>query len=426
MKIKTYAQYQAALAKIKAIIGNEMDHTTINRLKSLSISDEQKLRQIGSALNEVCDSDIAEMKSAHLALRLKAKTIKPTKSKSQLKTKSKKVNDVKKQLKTTTKAERDNHLRGKALLSSDAAVAIDKSLQLKVIERARAVGGLFADVNIEVVDSLIVKANPVALTAAQVAAYTESDGSVAFVRGQTGLGTMVQPTVYTGKNEFKDYISKEVINDVHVDVEGWLLNQMSRSFNNEFAIQFVAGDETTNKEFMGIFGNRFHTTNSFVADSSRDIETLGAFDSKVNGSLGGADPSVAGNAVDNIRDFIDTLPTEHRDGAKLYMHKSVLSHIRKLKTLEGASLVVNGKIDDFDVVLDDMMPAYDEVAAVAEPLILFGKVNEAFAVKSHASELDINPYKIDGAVAYEEVQRMSSFIKDNNALRIFFAGTKAP
>lgn len=428
MKIKTYAQYKGAIGKLSALIGTEMDHTTVDRINNLSDSEKAQLRQLSSDLNPITDADVKRMKAEHYDKKRKAQALQtkqsqPTKASTSSSTKQKRNQKMKN---TISAKARDNHLRGKALLNADATVAINKELQRKVVEKARLVGGLFGDVNIEVADSNIIKANPVALSAAQVQAYQETDGTNGFIRSQTGTGVLVQPTVYTGKNEFKEYISKDLVNDSHTDIEEWLLSQASRSFTNEFAIQFVAGDETTNKEFMGIFGNRFDATNSFEADDSRNIELLGAFESKVDGSLGLADPAVAGSAVENIRDFIDTLPTEHREGAKFYMHKTTFSAIRKLKTLEGSALVVGGKIDEFDVVLDDMMPSYDPVGAVAEPLMAFGKVNEALAVKAHPSNLEINPYKIDGAIAYEEVQRMSCFIKDNDALRIFYAGSKTP
>lgn len=404
-QIDTYEELQGARARVQKILVSKGCYTDNPKL---TMRDAQVIMDLNHAIKQAALIE-HKLLARHNATKSNNSSIK-TKSVAPMKT-----------TKLTQKVTND-HLSGKAMASQDIQVAIDKQFITALVERARKQGGIFSDVEIEVVDSVKIKPNLIKLTEAQVTQYIEQTGNTdnGIIRDQTGTPTAVLPVVHMDEGMFKELVSREVITDPTVNMVQWLLDSAEGSFVERFSLNFVAGESATQKEFNGIMTGYYDPVESDKPDSLRGIEYLQAFKSGVVGSVGASNPTADNNTIDNIRGLIDTLPTKHREKAKFYMHKSVYTQLKNMKTTTGApAFDTKGQtLEDFPVVLDDFFPEPQTDTFTAENILVFGDINAAMKVVAHPAPLDINPYKADGGTTYEQVQRLSSWVKDNTALKI--------
>ena len=315
----------------------------------------------------------------------------------------------------------DKSFKSKALVSTGVQAAIDQRFQAELIERARLQGGMFAQVDIEQIDSVKVKPSLIRIKNATVVEYIEQNGSGGgngIVRDQTGDPEYFSPTVYMDEAMSKSVVSREVITDPAIDLVQHLLDDQADAFVERFAIDFNAGDSDTNKEFHGVLNGYYDDVESTKSDSIRGIEYLQVVKSGSIGSIGGTDPTVAGYALDNIRLLIETLPVKYRNGAQFFMHPNTWTTIKSLVAATGGFMlgINNTTIDGYEVVLDEFYPSADNTIELN--LIAFGNINACMTVKSHPAPIDVNPFKVDGATTYESVNRMSSWMKANDAIRI--------
>jgi HK97 family phage major capsid protein len=91
---------------------------------------------------------------------------------------------------------------------------------------------------------------------------------------------------------------------------------------------------------------------------------------------------VANLTADDLLDMQDATPTGAMNGAKYYMHRTVLNVIRKLKDLQGNYIYQNpgqgqpATIWNYPVELSDAFPAKNDVVD-GSPYILFGNLKQA-------------------------------------------------
>lgn len=406
LTIKTYAALQAAKAKREKIL---VDTGARTDNPNMTMADIEDIKYLNHAI-KLAEPFEEMLKKTHLAIK-STNSIQP-KGKATMNT-----------IQLTQKATNE-HLSGKSMASADVAVAIDQQFMTALVERARKHGGLFADVEIEVVDSVKVKPNLIKLTEAQVVEFIEQSGGSAntngIVRSQTGIPTGIYPQVHMDEAMFKELVSREVITDPAVNLAQWLLDSAEGSFVERFSLDLIAGDSSTKKEFAGILSDRFDAVESVKPDATRGIEFLEVVKTGVVGKMGDSDPIAANNIVFNIRKLIETLPTKHRANAKFYMHKSIWTLIKDVKATDGSTAfdTRDQKLEDFPVVLDDFYPEAQAADFAAENIMSLGDINATVKVVAHPSPLDINPWKADGGTTYEQTQRMSSWIKDNSAMKI--------
>ena len=431
--IKTYAALQAAKAKREKIL---VDTGVRTDNPNMAMSHVEEIISLNHAIKQV-ECIEAELLKTHMAI--KSNSIKPKNNA----TLEQKIEDVLRDVKTResansiqskgnapvktiqlTKNVTNTHLRGKSLTQPNVVAAIDQKFMESLVQRARKYGGLFADVEIEIVDSVKIKPNLIKLTEVQVVEFIEQTGDTAdtngLVRDQNGTPTAILPAVHMDESMFKELISREVLTDTNLDIGEFLLESAEGSFVERLAVDLIAGDSSTKKEFAGIFTDRFDAVESVKPDATRGIEFLEVIKTGATGLLGNADPAAANNIVFNVRKLVESLPTKHRKKAKIYMHKSTWTLIKDVKTTMGATAfdTRDQKLEDFPVVLDDFLPEAQISNFTAENIMAFGDINATIKVVAHPSHLDVNPWKADGGTTYEQVQRLSSWIKDNTAMKV--------
>jgi len=95
-----------------------------------------------------------------------------------------------------------------------------------------------------------------------------------------------------------------------------------------------------------------------------------------------AGTTFAGLTADDLLDMIDKTPESVLDGAKFYMHRSILSIVRKLKASTSGVYIFEGPQGDapatiwgYPVVTTDVLPASTDTAA-NKKFIIFGNLKK--------------------------------------------------
>lgn len=147
--------------------------------------------------------------------------------------------------------------------------------------------------------------------------------------------------------------SEEILEDSAIDIEGLLAKLFAEAVSKEEDLQFFAG---TGSPWTGVLNNG-------------DVN-------QVNQVLG-----VVGLTADDLLDMQDATPSGALNGAKYYLHRTVLSVVRKLKDDQGNYIFQNpggglpGTIWNFPYELSDAFPAVSEIED-GDPYILFGNLKQ--------------------------------------------------
>ncbi len=150
-------------------------------------------------------------------------------------------------------------------------------------------------------------------------------------------------------------MTEEIIEDSAIDIVALLGQLFAEAVSKEEDIQFFAG---TGSPWTGILNNG-------------DVN-------KVQQASGDATQLTA----DDLLDMIDATPTGALNGAKFYMHRSVLSVIRKLKASGSGEYIYQqpggalpATIWNYPVETSDAFPALSEVSD-GDQYILFGNLQQ--------------------------------------------------
>lgn len=150
-------------------------------------------------------------------------------------------------------------------------------------------------------------------------------------------------------------MTEEILEDSAINLTSLLGALFAEAIAKEEDIQFFSG---TGAPWTGILNN-----------GNVNI---------VHQTVGG----VANLTADDLLDMQDATPTGAMNGAKYYMHRTVLNVIRKLKDLQGNYIYQNpgqgqpATIWNYPVELSDAFPAKNDVVD-GSPYILFGNLKQA-------------------------------------------------
>lgn len=149
-------------------------------------------------------------------------------------------------------------------------------------------------------------------------------------------------------------MTEEILEDSAIDIVALLGQLFAEAVSKEEDIQFFAG---TGSPWTGILNN---ANVNKVVQSSGDATQLTA---------------------DDLLDMIDATPTGALNGSKFYMHRSVLSVIRKLKTNTGEYIYQNpgqglpATIWNYPVETSDAFPELSSIQT-GDQYVLFGNLKQ--------------------------------------------------
>lgn len=147
-------------------------------------------------------------------------------------------------------------------------------------------------------------------------------------------------------------LSNEILEDSAIDLNGLVAKLFVEAVNKEEDIQFFAG---TGSPWTGVLNN---TSVASVNQVSGDVNQLTA---------------------DDFLDMIDKMPTSGLAGAKFYMHRSILTVVRKLKDEQGQYIFQKptegqpGTIWDYAYETSDAFPARADVTT-GKAYVLFANL----------------------------------------------------
>lgn len=150
-------------------------------------------------------------------------------------------------------------------------------------------------------------------------------------------------------------MTEEILEDSAINLTQLLGALFAEAIAKEEDIQFFAGVGTP---WTGILNN-------------------GSVNVVYQGTAG-----VANLTADDLLDLQDAVPTGAQDGAKYYMHRTVLSVVRKLKGTDGQYIYQNpgqgqpATLWNKPVEISDAFPSVSEVAE-GSPYILYGNLKQA-------------------------------------------------
>lgn len=149
-------------------------------------------------------------------------------------------------------------------------------------------------------------------------------------------------------------MTEEILEDSLINLNQLLGQLFAEAIAKEEDIQFFTG---TGSPWTGLLNNGQLNQ---VAQASGDATQLTA---------------------DDLLDMIDATPTGALNGAKFYFHRSVLSVIRKIKTVDGVYIfqqpngTLPGSIWNYPYETSDAFPAVGDVGT-GDPYILFGNLKQ--------------------------------------------------
>jgi HK97 family phage major capsid protein len=156
-------------------------------------------------------------------------------------------------------------------------------------------------------------------------------------------------------------LTRELLEDEEIDLFSFIGARVAQGFAKAEDLAFFNGDGTgTYGSFTGLLRN----TNTGVVTMASGKTTFGDI------------------TADNLLDMQDATPTEALDNAKYYMHRSILSYVRKLKDTTGNYIYQNpgqglpATLWGKPVVLVEAFPA-STATAVSTSFVLFGDLKKA-------------------------------------------------
>ncbi len=302
-------------------------------------------------------------------------------------------------------------------------LGIAEELGRTIIERARenvAILGLIASKQVGSVDyrEMVLAAFPT------TAVGSEQTGNPADAWNTTAGQKYQSIAMNVGKQYAKPQISREAINDPHIDIFAHLQTLLAEEISRYWAGQVLFGEgDSSNNLLRGILSTkRMSAVESvkptFGADP-RGVEFYPVLKTGINDTIGDRDATAANSAIDNVIDLTAFLPSKYLAGAKYVMNRFTFAEYRKLKDLEGRPLIqfeAGGfQMAGFPVVLEDYMQNED---GSRKAPVIFGDLAKAYALCSIDDYFLVDPYSADGAITLKYESRKGDLVQQNDAIVI--------
>jgi HK97 family phage major capsid protein len=304
-----------------------------------------------------------------------------------------------------------------------SSLAIDELLLADIVDRAvNQYSGIFQTIQHKTVDSVnhrrLVERSEAGIlkgvenVAGQPMMATKT-GQLEHVAGQVAKAVVNTFITYEAKNDTLKGSSESLWD--------YLVESSAAAVQQYFTAQLMYGSGTADNLRGIVSSDRFDLEESLKDDFVRDLDYFGATKSGALGQFGSTDTE----AVENVREFLATIPSKNRGNSAVYMNPKTLPALKALadpsisNCLSFETVVMDGKkvelMEGFPIVMDDFVPLQ---AANSVPLIA-GDINAALDFFWVGMDSVINPYTIDQVTKYQLFPRASECMKDNTSLRLF-------
>ena len=229
-------------------------------------------------------------------------------------------------------------------------------------------------------------------------------------RPGTGTPNFAEIAPPSGELYANPAASQSMLDDAAFDLEGWLASEIAMEFARAEGGAFVSGNGVNQP--LGFLAS----PTSMAGDAVRPFGSLQYIGS---GDAAGFDANPEGRLID----LVHTMKAGHRQGAAWVMNSSTLSHVRKLKTADGAFLwqpgLVEGQPDrllGYPVIEAEDMP---DVAANAFP-IAFGNFRAGYLIAERsATQILRDPFTNKPFVHFYATKRVGGQVLDSAAIKLF-------
>ena len=190
-------------------------------------------------------------------------------------------------------------------------------------------------------------------------------------------------------------IAKKLLEDSLIDLEGWIINNLADAFSRMENKAFISG--TGNTEPLGILG--YAEGSSYGQISHITAKTLDA---------------------DAIIKLLYSLDEYFASRAVFLMHRSVLQHIRSLKTSSGQYLLQHGTSGDellmgIPVHQTSDMPLLNS----GSPVVAIGDFKNAYKIlENREMRILRDPYTSKSFVKFYTTKRVGGGLIDSNAIKL--------
>jgi HK97 family phage major capsid protein len=401
MKIKTYAQLQAARARQSDIMNNR-----VSKGASFSKPFLNELKALTVAILEVEDADIeSTLKYDH----------------TQIKTKTAKAKEIKSMtpLQIAIKA-LGNKLIGKSTLlhSGDGSdLAIAELVSGAIVKRVTDSRGVLNAINIQPLASVKTRFLR-ELTKPQIERYAQSDGTIGFTRADTATGSFINTKFTLSDLYHKVPVTDEAKHDIPKAVESTLIS-LSDQYEKQYGLEVLVG-ESANAELPGMCSDLLDLGNdhaeSLVADATRDINTFGAILTGISGDF-----SLTPHA--KFHELVATLPAKLKNEAAVYMNRNTLEAYSKFVDDNNRPLfsITKDSFETYPLVIDDNMPNANTNIGKSKAIVGFGVPDKALALGNIDIKFLEDEFSSEGVTLFKNVGRIGGAVKDNTAMRFLLA-----
>ena len=232
-------------------------------------------------------------------------------------------------------------------------------------------------------------------------------------RAETTTASLARMEFAPGEVYAEPNATQQALDDMAIDVEGWLAGEVSITFNEQEGGAFITGNGV--KKPRGILA--YDT----VANASYTWGKVGFI------VTGAAATFATSNPADAFIDTIHALKAGYRQNATWLMNDLVAARVRKFKDGQGNYLwqptTVAGmpsQLLGYNVETDDNMP---DVAANVFP-VAFGDFRQAYLVVDRTGVRVLrNPFKVNGLVAFYTTKRVGGGIQNFEAIKLLKCST---
>lgn len=199
-------------------------------------------------------------------------------------------------------------------------------------------------------------------------------------------------------------ITDELLEDTEIDLVGFLSERIAEKISQAEDLAFFIGDGTaTYGGFTGILNNA--NVNEVVMDTDIAFSAI---------------------TVEDLMDMQDATPQGALRNGKYYMHRTILTYVRKLREEAGKgqfiyqapSLNAPATVCGYPVVLVEAMPSKTTAVQIDKPFVLFGDLRKACWVATKPNGITMKMFDAGSVRNTANNADLNLITQDMQALRV--------
>lgn len=199
-------------------------------------------------------------------------------------------------------------------------------------------------------------------------------------------------------------ITDELLEDTEIDLVGFLSERIAEKISEKEDLAFFMGDGTaTYGSFTGILNNA--NVNTVTMDTDIAFSAI---------------------SVEDLMDMQDATPQGALRNGKYYMHRTILTYVRKLREEAGKgmfiyqapSLNAPATVCGYPVVLVEAMPSKTTAVQIDKPFVLFGDLRKACWVATKPNGITMKMFDSGSVRNTADNADLNLLTQDMQALRV--------